>query len=515
MRRILTRALPVILTLVLLLSVAATAAPKVITVINTSDFHGNLLTGQLDRSTDPPRPYGGGAIVAAYVAQYRAQNPGGTLVLDGGDMLQGPAISTVFRGKPTIEMYNVIGYDAAAIGNHEFDWGIDALKARASEAKFPFLSANIFLKATGQRPEWAKPYAIFERNGVKVGVIGLTTIQTPFITLPANVESLEFRDPVAVANDLIPAVKAQGAQVIVLLAHIGGSVDKQGVVSDEVAALAASVRGADLVLGGHTHNPVVAKVDGVPVLVPYYQGRAVGVTNLTFDPEVGRVVAVESQLVTTYGDSVQPVGEVQAVIDRYNKDLAPVMAEVLAQAPAEIVRNYDGESALGNLVADVMRKTAGVEIAFTNAGGLRTDVPAGPITLGKVWEIIPFDNTIVTMELTGSQILEVLANRTKGMVQLSGLKFTWREIPGNKEKREIVSATLADGRPLDPNARYKVCTNDFMAAGGDNFTAFKSGTSVYNTQILLRDALINFLKAEAAAGRAIAPAVEGRATQVQ
>ncbi|MDI6870635.1 MAG: 5'-nucleotidase C-terminal domain-containing protein [Bacillota bacterium] len=514
MRRFVLRVLPVLLSLVLLLSVAAAAAPKVITIINTSDFHGNLLTGQKDKS-NPPRPYGGGAVVAAYIARYRAENPGGTLVLDGGDLLQGPAISTIFRGKPTVEAYNVIGYDAAAIGNHEFDWGIDALRARLSEAKFPFLSANIFLKATGQRPEWAKPYAIFERNGVKVGVIGLTTVQTPYITLPANVESLEFRDPVALANSLIPEVKGQGAQIVVLLAHIGGNVDRQGMVTDELAALAANVKGADLILGGHTHNSIVAKVDGVQVVVPYYQGRAIGVTNLTFDPEAGRVVTVESQLVTTYGDTVAPVPEVQAVIDRYNKDLEPVMAEVLAQASADIGRDYEAESALGNLVADVMRRTAGVDIAFTNAGGLRADVPAGPITLGRVWEIIPFDNTIVTMELTGAQVLEVLANRTKGMVQTSGIKFAWRDIPGNKEKREVVSATLADGRPLDPNTRYRVCTNDFMAAGGDNFVAFRSGTNVHNTQILLRDALIDFLKAEAAAGRPITPAVEGRAVRAQ
>ncbi|HHW14024.1 MAG TPA: hypothetical protein GXX28_03700 [Firmicutes bacterium] len=513
MRR-LRQALPVFLSLVLvaILALSAAAAPQLLTIVNTSDFHGNLLVGQKDKST-PPRPFGGAAVVAAYIAQARAENPEGTLVFDDGDSMQGPAISTVFRGKPVIEAFNAIGYDAAAIGNHEFDWGVETLKVRMSEARFPFLAANIFVAATGQRPEWARPYALFERKGIKIGVIGLTTVQTPVVTLPANVAGLEFRDPAAVANDLIPELKAQGAQLIVLLAHLGGVTDPQGALTEEVADLAAKVRGADVILGGHTHTTVATKAGDVPVVIPYYQGRAIGVTNLLFDPETGRVVSAETKVVTTYGDVVTPVAEVQAVVDRYNKDLAPVMAEVLAQAPQGIVRDYENESAMGNLVADVMRKTAGVEIAFTNAGGLRTDIPAGPITLGKVWEVIPFDNTIVTMELTGAQVLAVLANRTKGMVQTSGLRFVWRDIPGDKEKREIVSAVLADGRPLDPNATYKVCTNDFMATGGDNFTAFKAGRNVVNTNILVRDALIGYLKGEGAAGRTVNPQVEGRAVK--
>ncbi|MGE5509498.1 MAG: bifunctional metallophosphatase/5'-nucleotidase [Chitinophagales bacterium] len=514
MKRLNLRLLTVILSLVLALSCSALAASKVITVINTSDFHGNLLVGQKDKS-NPPRPWGGEAIVAAYIAQYKAKNPEGTLVLDEGDVMQGPAVSTALRGKSTIEAYNAAGYDAAAIGNHEFDWGIDTMKARFADAKFPFLSANIFLKATGERPEWAKPYAIFERSGVKIGVIGLTTVQTPVVALPTIVAPFEFRDPATVANALIPEVRAKGAQVVILLAHLGGEVDSAGVASGEIVDLAQEVEGADLILGGHTHTTLVARINGVPVVVPYYQGRSFGVTNLTFDTDAGKVTAVETSVENAYGDTIAPDPAVAAVIEKFNKDLAPVMAEVLAQAPKDMIRDYEAENPLGNLVADVMRKIGGTDFAFTNAGGLRTDVPAGPITLGKVWEIIPFDNTVVTMELTGAQVIEVLSNASKGLTPSSGLKFTWRPIPGNKDKREIVSVTLPDGRPLDPNARYTVSTNDFMATGGDNYAVLKAGAKVYNTNILIRDALIDYLKAEGAAGRPIAPQVEGRAVKVQ
>lgn len=515
MKRIFTKALPILVTLVLVFSLVASAAPKVITILNTTDFHGNLLEGQKDKS-NPPRPWGGGAIVAAYLNQYRwLSPPDATLVLDDGDLMQGPAVSTVFRGQSTIEAYNAAGYDAAALGNHEFDWGLDVLKTRVAEAKFPFLSANIFLRATGQRPEWMKPYAVFERAGVKVGVIGLMTMEATSAIHPNVVGALEFRDPVATANELIPEVRAKGAQIIILVGHLGGDLDKTGALTGEIAGLAQNVKGADLILGGHTHTAVVAKVNGVPVVIPTYQGRAIGVSRLTFDPEAGKVLAADAFLVPTFGDQTVADAKVQAVIDKYNKDLAPLMAEVLAQSPNGIVRDYENESAMGNLTADVMRKYAKADFAFTNSGGLRTDLAAGPISLGKVWEVIPFDNTIVTMKLTGAKVLEVLANRSKGMVQSSGIKFTWKEIPGDTNKREIVSAAFADGRPLDPAATYLVCTNDFMAAGGDNFAAFKSGTSVVNTQINVRDALIEYLRAEGAAGRPVTPVVEGRAVLVK
>jgi 2',3'-cyclic-nucleotide 2'-phosphodiesterase (5'-nucleotidase family) len=242
-------------------------------------------------------------------------------------------------------------------------------------------------------------------------------------------------------------------------------------------------------------------------------GSATPISGILMNCEL--VTAVETAVVNAYGDAIAPDSAVAAVVEKHNKDLAPVMAEVLAQAPQDLIRNYEAENGLGNLVADVMRKIGGTQFAFTNAGGLRTDVPAGAITLGRVWEIIPFVNTVVTMELTGAQVIEVLANASKGMTPVSGLKCTWRPIPGSKDKREIVSVTLPDGRALDPAARYTVSTNDFMATGGDNYAAFKAGTKVYNTNILIRDALVDYLKAEGAAGRPVAPQAEGRAVQAQ
>ncbi|MGE5578217.1 MAG: bifunctional metallophosphatase/5'-nucleotidase [Syntrophothermus sp.] len=487
------------------------AAEKVLTIVSTSDFHGNLLPGQKDKATG--RDIGGAAILAAYVAEIRAQNPNGTLLLDDGDAMQGPAISTVFKGQSTIDLYNTLGYAAMAIGNHEFDWSLETLKQRIAQAKFPVLSANIFNKADGQRPDWARPYTIVTVNGLKVGIIGVSTVQTPVVTLPDNVKDLEFRDPSPVVNALIPELKGKGAELVVVIAHLGGAQDKSGNVTGEIADLARAVKGVDAIFGGHAHTTVAGTVNGVPVLIPYYNGRAVGVTKLTYDTAAAKVVKIDQEVVTTFADQVKPDAAAAAVVDRYNKDLAPVMAEVLGNAPAEILRNYDQESALGNMVADIMRQAAGTQMAFTNAGGLRADVPAGPVTLGKIWEVMPFDNTIVTMELTGAQVLEVLKNKSKGMVQSSGLRFKY-DPAALGDTRAILEVTLLDGKPLDPNQVYTVATNNFMASGGDNFTAFTGGKKVFDTNILIRDAMVKWLKAETAAGRAIAPRIDGRAIPI-
>lgn len=492
-------------------SLAVLAAEKVLTIVSTSDFHGNLLQGQKDKATG--RDFGGAAVMAAYIAGIRAQNPDGTLLLDDGDAMQGPPISTAFKGQPVIEFYNAVGYAAMAIGNHEFDWSLDTMKQRIAQAKFPVLSANIFNKADGRRPDWARPYTMVTVNGLKVGIIGVSTVQTPVVTLPEIVRGLEFRDPAPVVNALVPELKGKGADLVVVIAHLGGAQDKSGAVTGEIADLAKAVKGVDAIFGGHTHTTVAGTVNGVPVLIPYYNGRAVGITKLTYDTSSARVVKVEQEVATTFADQVKPDATAAAIVDKYNKDLGPKMAEVLGNAPAEILRNYDQESALGNMVADIMREAAGAQIAFTNAGGLRTDIPAGPITLGKIWEVMPFDNTIVTMELTGAQVLEILKNKSKGMVQSSGLKFKYDPAaPG--DARAVLEVALSDGKPLDPNRVYTVATNNFMATGGDNFTAFTGGKKVYDTNILIRDAMVNWLKAQTAAGRAIAPRVDGRALAV-
>ncbi|MBE3575579.1 MAG: bifunctional metallophosphatase/5'-nucleotidase, partial [Firmicutes bacterium] len=415
-----------VLVTVLSLSLSVFAEQKLLTVLDTSDFHGNLLPTK-DYSLG--RMLGGAGVLATYIRSYEVRNPQGTLLVDDGDLMQGPPISTLFHGQSTIDFYNYMGYDAAAVGNHEFDWGRAVLEERAKQADFPFLAANIVDTATGQPPSFAKPYVIKGINGVKVGLIGVTTLETPTIVLPDAVKGLEFIDPAQAVNSLVPKVRAEGAQVVVVLAHMGGQQAADGTITGEIADLAKQVKGVDLILGGHTHTLVSGQVNGIPVIVPGLWGQALGVATVVYDTDAQKVISVRTNLVRTFSDEVVPDAGALALVNAYQAKTGPLMDKVIGQTTTGIMRDYDHESAMGDFFADAMlaeiRKiNPAVQIMFTNAGGLRTDVGPGPITVGKIWEICPFDNTIVTMKLTGEQILSILANKTKGMIQQSGLRFT-------------------------------------------------------------------------------------------
>ncbi|MCL5046540.1 MAG: S-layer homology domain-containing protein [Actinobacteria bacterium] len=212
-----------------------------VTLLSTNDFHGALKRDQKDGKTG--KEWGGSSVLAAYADKARAANPAGTVLVDAGDMMQGTAISNVLRGKPVIEVMNRIGYDAAAVGNHEFDWTVKVLEERMDEAGFPFLAANLFEKTTGKRVDWAKPYTILKRRGLKVAIIGVTTPETAFTTLPANVADIEFRDPALVINQLAKELREDGVNLVLVAGHLGGAVDKTGATGQSQSGLRRTGRG--------------------------------------------------------------------------------------------------------------------------------------------------------------------------------------------------------------------------------------------------------------------------------
>ncbi|MGE5549275.1 MAG: bifunctional metallophosphatase/5'-nucleotidase [Bacteroidota bacterium] len=482
-----------------------------ITLLSTTDLHAALTTADVDRAT--VKPYGGAAVVAAYIEKYRATNPGGTLVLDAGDAMQGAMTSNLFYGKPVIEIMNAVGYDAMAIGNHEFDWGVARLRERVADARFPFLSANIFEKTSGKRPAWAEPYTILERHGLRVGVIGATTVEAPYVVLPEHIKDFAFRAPAPIINDLARELRANGAALVILLAHEGGSMTADGAIAGPIADLAKAVTGVDAVIGGHSHASLAGKVNGIPVVSAYYRGRSLGWIELHYNPDAKRVIRSDQRCIKALAGEVAPDPIVAAIVDKYETAVAPLKNEAIGRVKVDLRRNYEGESSLGNLIADIMRAAAGTDFAFTNAGGIRADLEAGEITVGQIYEVMPFDNTLVTMVLTGAQVKEVLeagATLFKGMVQLSGLEFAYdpRQPAGNR----VTRMTFPEGTPIDPHKTYTVVTNDFMAAGGDNFAVFASGSEVVDTRRLLRDEIIAWLRAETAAGRVVDASIEGRIT---
>ena len=478
---------------------------KEIDIFATNDFHGALEGGY----------EAGIAKLAAVFAEYKKENPEGTIILDAGDRFQGTPLSNVFFGKPVIEAFNQIGYSAATIGNHEFDWGIEKVLESREEmnASYPLLAANIYDKTTGERVDWAEPYTIIEQNGVKIGIIGLATTETTITAKLEFIKDFDFKDPAEAANELIPEVKAKGAELIVLLTHVPGEQDRTTKeLSGALIDLANSVNDADAIFGGHSHQVVSGMVNGIPVVEGYKNGRMLSHITIFYDTNNDKVVEEYAEVIEVRKTTlpVEPDQEIQTIVDRYNEEVKSAFEEVIGKTTVDLTRDYNNESNIGNWMADIMREKAGTQIAFQNAGGIREDLTTGDITVGEVFTVMPFDNTIVTAEMTGEQIKDVMEQSVtlfKGMMQISGLKVKFDSTQPDYSK--IIEITLEDGTLLEMDKKYTVATNDFLSGGQDGFTTLGE-VEWTNTYELVRDVMIEKIKEV----NEISPQIENRMIDV-
>ena len=503
------------------------AGPIRITIVGTNDLHGWVMpvvesyAGQTIRA-------GGVAAFAGYLKMIRAENPGGVLLLDGGDLFQGTLASNLTEGSVVIDAYNTLKYDAAAVGNHEFDYGpigpaatastpgadpFGTLKARIAQAKFPLLSANIYETDSGLRPAWLPTDGsiIVERHGVKIGVVGLTTPQTPSTTMPINVSTLRFAGLSAEALGASQRLRKQGAELVVAVVHGGGKCGKWDNPKDtsscdleagEVFEMLAGIPPGtlDAVVAGHTHALIGHFISGTPVIESLSQGRAFGQIELFVDqkshapqPELTKITAatpicetVDQATGSCDARVLKPLASVVVVPATFHgapievdqaiaRGLEPALAQVAElqhkelglTAPTTLGRQYEAESPLGSLVADTLRGLEKADVALINPGGLRADLKAGPITYGQVFEVIPFDNAVATLDLTGEELNRVLQaayGSHKGVFQISGLEVKISRCP---EGGRLKSATLEGGKPIKPASHYRVVMPDFLARGGD------------------------------------------------
>ncbi len=459
------------------------AAQKEIVVLSINDFHGSLA---------PAGKNVGAAKLADALKVEKAKNPEGTIIITVGDSYQGSAMSNLLYGEPVSAVFKEIGIELSAVGNHEFDWGIDRITQWAEDGGLTFVSANIYDKRTNQPVEWAKPYVILDKTGVKVGFIGLATPETAYKALKANVENYDFKDPVATLADWVPKVKAAGADLIIALTHLGAFQDKEGKITGEAADL-FQVEGVDAVISAHTHQSVSGLVDGKPLVQAYYNGRTIAKIIFVFD-ENNKLLSAEPSLDHLYNrpDTLKDDANTLAIYKKYEEELGPVLGKVLGKTTVELDHDrYAGPSLLGEWTCEVMREKVGVQIAMTNGGGLRVPVPAGDITAGILYEVMPFDNTLYTMKLSGADVKanieHGIMNEDIGWVQISGVMVTY-----NKEAEagnRITSMVLEDGTPVEMDKYYTVVTNDFMFTGGDNYN-FKNSKDGLDTYIPIRDAMM-------------------------
>ena len=502
-------------------------------VLATTDFHGAILPGR-DRRNN--RPVGGSAVLATWIAALREENPEGTVLVDGGDMFQGTMISNLAFGRPVVEQMNALGYTAAAIGNHEFDWTADTLERRVSEMRFAALGANMLQARDGKRPRWVRADTVVIRKGVRVGILGLCYPETPTVTLARNVAHLRFADDSATAAALVPGLRrGRGADVVIGVGHIPGSADSAGRATGDLGRLARGVAGVDAWFGGHSHNRVDGRakrlplipmpggrgmrmpnhkpLEAIPAMIAGSHGEVVTVCDLRVDPVANRVVDRRARLVTTYGDRVTPDSAMQARVERWNEGVAAIGAEPVGRNASRLTRTRGGESTVGNLVTDAMRAAVGADIAFQNSGGLRADLAEGVVTRASVYEVMPFDNTIVTMELTGAEVMRVIEDglRTGRVTQVSGLRYAFDS--GRPLMARVTALEATDGTAFDTTRVWKVAVNNFMADGGDDSSTLARGRNKQDTQVLVRDALERFVRERCAGDGSLDYRPQGRITR--
>ncbi|MFQ5746010.1 MAG: bifunctional metallophosphatase/5'-nucleotidase [Gemmatimonadota bacterium] len=466
------------------------------TILSTNDTHGQLLPRTFRGSGDAL--VGGSAALAAWLDRAREASDCPAFLLSGGDVMQGTAISNLERGASTIEAFNALGYDAAALGNHEFDWGLDVLKERLAQARFPFLAANVFEKATGRRPGWIEPYAILERGGVRVGVIGLATASTPATTKPWIVADLEFRPISETLRAVVPEVRARGVDFVVALMHAGGFCrPDEGCSGEAFDALAGGGSGVDYAVTGHTHSFLRTRVGEIPVAQSRSSTAAFGVERLERLAD-GTVRADLPSIRVPWADSVVPDPGVAAIVDGYRARVAEISDRPLGIALARPLNRTRGGPtgyALGRLIADAQRSVAGTEVALMNNGGIRRNLPAGPLTYGDLLALQPFENVLVRLRLRGDRLLAALEHALESGspdAHVGGLTVEYD--PFAPAGGRVRTVTLADGRPLDRAAAYSVVVNDFMAGGGSGFTMLQEADSAEVTGIVDLDALIEYLR---------------------
>ncbi|MHB1653348.1 MAG: 5'-nucleotidase C-terminal domain-containing protein [Desulfitobacteriaceae bacterium] len=489
-------------------TLAATA--KTIDFVEVTDFHGYLQNdGKLSDGTAIKQQIAG--VLAQQIKGIKAANPD-TVVLSGGDMFQGTPLSNVLKGQPVIDMMKNIGFDAMALGNHEYDWGIDTVidtqKAVLKNSSIPVLAANVYDKTTGQPVSYAKPYVMLDKDGVKIGVIGVVdNLDFPNIIMPAYVAKVDFKDPAPIVNALGKQLRSQGAQIVVVLAHMGATADANGAVTGALTDLAKQVSGIDAIFGGHTHTIVTGKVNGIPVGIAGNYGKGFLDLKITINPDgtvtAGNVTYTDdSTLYNAAAPALDP--DVQGIVDKAVQDVGPTFNQVIGSATVNLTRTQSatpyGDSLLGNWAAQVTKDAMKADFGFANNGGLRIDVPKGDITVGTMYQLMPFDNTIVTLKMTGAQIQTVLEQAVqdggKG-IQIAGLSFKYD--PTKPSHQRIVEMKKSDATLVDPKQTYLVATNNFMGTGGDGFKGFADpalASSYSDSYKLVRDAFIDAVKVQ-------------------
>ena len=475
-------------------------------LLHTNDFHGALL---------PSNGRGGIAEAAAFINAVRAVNPN-VLLVDAGDFNTGSALSNMFDAEPAIRAFNILGYDAVTFGNHEFNAGMERLNAQMALADFSFVSSNIKMQdgsfLGGNR------YIVKHYENFSVGIFALTTLRTQVISSPGD--SLTFVNELEAAREVVNILRnIEKVDIVIGLTHMGDIKESEDHLTSIELAKSAEGIGIDIIIDGHSHSffDIPRRAGDTWVVSANEWGKFIG---------YGKLTIVNGKL-TDFGWASIPVGPNAAV----NQMLAPFieaanasLKEVIGTATEtfifgnRITRFH--ETALGNMITDAnawyLREVSNqqIDFAFHNGGNMRTELPAGQITQEQILTILPFENFLYVVSMTGAQIIELfdfiatIPQGNGGFPQFSGdVRYTIDKTVGNG----IIRNLTIGGQPVDPNKIYRFCTNDYILAGGDGYTVMLGATDQFNVSLLLSYVVIEYIREQ---GGSISPTLDGRLTVI-
>jgi 2',3'-cyclic-nucleotide 2'-phosphodiesterase (5'-nucleotidase family)/predicted AlkP superfamily phosphohydrolase/phosphomutase len=524
---------------------------KEITILDISDYHGQLvpLTEAADTlagvgAANPTFGIGGSAFLKPWFDAYRAEAPGGSITVAAGDSIGAtPPISSFFDDKPTIELMNLMGFSADGLGNHNFDKSATFFRTEIVPlANFPYLSSNIVDAAGKTPPEW-KPSQVFDAfDGAKLGLVGFSNEDIPELTRPGALDPFHVESRIPRVQAEVNRLSAQGIGPIVVMGHDGATAGTLDNPTGPIVDLADSLAGVDAVIGDHTNFQVVStRPNGVLVVENLSKGVRFTRVRLLVDTMTKEVVYKTADFHKPWNIGVTPDPAIQARINELNEELKPILGTVIGASTVEVLRSdacgrVDGrlcESKVGDVVTDAMRTGFGTDFAITNSGGLRAQLtcpPAGggdglcpsftpppwQITRGQVLAVLPFGNTVVTLDVNGAELKTMLENGVSRMPaadgrfpQVSGLCFTYdisapagSRVTGAVRQAADGSCT---GAPVDLTAAamYHIAENDFMVAGGDGYPNFASRA---HTREIMDQTTANYITANTP----ISPAIQGR-----
>ncbi|WP_047983070.1 5'-nucleotidase C-terminal domain-containing protein [Ornithinibacillus californiensis] len=445
-------------------------------LLSMNDLHGKIDQEYMidPDGDDVDDMHGRMDYTATAIKEREAENPN-TLIVHAGDMIGGSSpVSGLLQDEPTVEIMEEIGFDVGTVGNHEFDEGLDELlrmvnggehpEGKGTEGydgmNFPVLCANCVYEDTGET--FLDPYYIAEVDGEEIGFIGVNTVETVNMVMPSSLEGIAFTDEAEAVDQAVAELTAQGVKAIVVLAHMpayqsgasatGAAADLANTVNDEV----------DIIFAAHNHAVNNAVVDNKLIVQANEYGKAFADVDIKIDRTTGDIVAKEAEIVFVKQSDYKPDTVVAETLNYFAEAIAPIINEVVGYNAQDLTGSYanDGDHGLGNLIADGMKWTMDSDFAMQNGGGIRDELLAGPITWGELYNILPFGNTLMTVEITGADLYPILNEQLSGYgadYSISGFRYTF-----NPELQEVVDITLADGSPIDMDAVYTLTVNNYM-----------------------------------------------------